>query len=83
MLGIVLNPLPGDERFRGWLAIPYLTRRGGTKAIRFRNLTGNDDAKVGQHKGQPIRIYNSEALFRTKRLELRKVKWTLLPLRSF
>lgn len=63
MLGIVLNPLPGDERFRGWLAIPYLTRRGGTKAIRFRNLTGNDDSKVGQHKGQPIRIYNSEALF--------------------
>jgi DNA primase len=63
MLGIVLNPLPGDERFRGWLAIPYLTRRGGTKAIRFRNLTGNNDDKLGQHKGQPIRIYNSEALF--------------------
>ena len=63
MLGIVLNPLPGDERFRGWLAIPYLTRRGGTKAIRFRNLTGNGDAKMGQHKGQAIRIYNSEALF--------------------
>ena len=63
MLGIVLNPLPGDERFRGWMAIPYLTRRGGTKAIRFRNLTGNDDAKIGQHKGQNIRLYNSAALF--------------------
>jgi DNA primase len=62
-LGIVLDPLPGDERFRGWLAIPYLTRRGGTKAIRFRNLTGNGDAKLGQHKGQAIRIYNPEALF--------------------
>jgi len=65
MLGIVLNPLPGDERFIGWLAIPYLTRRGGTKAIRFRNLTGNTDSKVGQHKGQAIRLYNSEALFGT------------------
>lgn len=60
--GVVINPLPGDERFEGWLSIPYLTRRG-VKAIRFRNLKDDGRAKYGQAKGQATRLYNPEALF--------------------
>lgn len=62
MFGVVVNPLPGDERFEGMFAIPYLTRRG-VKAIRFRNLKDDGGAKYGQAKGQPTRLYNPEALF--------------------
>ena len=61
-LGVVINPLPGDERFTGWLAIPYQTSRG-VKAIRFRNLTPGDKPKFGQHAGQPVRLYNTAAYF--------------------
>ena len=62
-LGVVVNPMPGDERFEGWLSIPYLTRRG-VKALRFRNLK-DDGPKIGQVKGQSVRLYNPEALFGT------------------
>lgn len=34
-LGYVLDPLPGHERFKGYLSIPYLTR-AGTVALKFR-----------------------------------------------
>src|SRR3954451_14079228 len=60
-LGVVINPLPGDERFTGWLSIPYDTPRG-FKGIRFRNLSGNEP-KIGQHPGQPGRLYNTKAYF--------------------
>ena len=61
--GVVVNPLPGDERFEGWFSIPYITRRGGVKALRFRNLKDDGRAKYGQAKGQSTRLYNPEALF--------------------
>lgn len=61
-LGFVADPLPGDERFRGMLAIPYLTRSGGVRAIRFRNLVGGKP-KIAQHSGQEVRLYNTLALF--------------------
>jgi len=60
-LGVVIHPLPGDERFTGWLSIPYISPNG-IKAIRFRNLTGHGD-KIGQHPGQPARLYNTNAYF--------------------
>jgi len=60
-LGVVVNPMPGDEPYEGWLSIPYLTRRG-VKALRFRNLK-DDGPKIGQAKGQSVRLYNPEALF--------------------
>lgn len=60
-LGVVIDPLPGDERFEGWLSIPYLTK-AGCRSIRFRRLIG-DGSKIGQAKGQPVRIYNPEACF--------------------
>ena len=60
-LGVVIEPMPGDERFTGWLSIPYLTPRG-VKAIRFRNLV-TDEPKIGQHNGQPGRLFNTAAYF--------------------
>ena len=40
-LGYVLDPLPGHERFKGYLSIPYLTR-AGTVAIKFRCIQDHD-----------------------------------------
>lgn len=60
-LGVVIDPLPGDERFTGWLSIPYLTPRG-VKGIRFRNLV-TEEPKIGQIAGQPARLYNTKAYF--------------------
>lgn len=54
------EPLPGDEQFRGMLAIPYLTH-GGTRGIKFRNLTGKP--KFLHHPGQKARLFNVEAYF--------------------
>lgn len=60
-LGVVIDPLPGDERFKGWLSIPYLTPRG-VKGIRFRNLI-TEEPKIGQHAGSPARLFNTAAYF--------------------
>lgn len=59
--GVVIKPLPGDERFTGMLAIPYLTPRG-VRAIKFRRL---DDGKpkFAQVAGQGVRLYNTQAYF--------------------
>ena len=61
-LGVVGEPLPGDERFAGMLVIPYLTR-GGVKTIRFRNMNGGKP-KFAQHAGQKTRLYNAAAYFK-------------------
>ncbi|MEU9795088.1 toprim domain-containing protein [Streptomyces sparsogenes] len=37
-LGIVADPAPGHERFRGMLAIPYLSKDGYPLTVRFRCL---------------------------------------------
>lgn len=60
-LGFVAEPLPGDERFEGMLAIPYL--HGDTVvAIKYRNLSGHGP-KYAQHHGQKPRLYNADAFF--------------------
>lgn len=42
-LGVVTQtPYPGHERFKGWLAIPYLDHRGRPLTIRFRCLKDHD-----------------------------------------
>lgn len=60
-LGFVAEPLPGDERFRGMLSIPYLTPSGPV-AIKFRALT-DSGAKYAQSQGQEGRLYNTAAYF--------------------
>lgn len=66
-LGLVANPAPDDERFRGYLAIPYLTT-AGCMAIKYRCVDNHDckehrHPKYDQHHGQPTRLYNSAAFF--------------------
>lgn len=63
-LGLVTSPLPGDERFRGMLSIPYLTP-AGVAAITFRKLAthGNNVPKFSQYAGQKKRLYNVNAYF--------------------
>lgn len=51
-LGYVLDPLPGHERFKGYLSIPYVTR-AGTVALKFRCI------KDHQCEGHPK--YDSES----------------------
>lgn len=50
-LGYVLDPLPGHERFKGYLSIPYLTR-AGTIAIRFRCLKDHHCEGHGKYDGE-------------------------------
>jgi hypothetical protein len=60
-LGVVIDPLNGDERFGGMLSIPYLTPRG-VKAVKFRRLDGGKP-KMAAPKSQPVRLYNTLACF--------------------
>ena len=66
-LGYVDNPLPGHERYRGCLCIPYLRYSAGTGrrsccSIRFRDLNPNAKAKYLTTPGDKPRLFNTEAL---------------------
>lgn len=68
-LGVVEEAAPGHERFRGWLAIPYLDRNGLPLTIRFRCLAGHHCSDYGHGKYQSItgdltRVYNIGAIHR-------------------
>jgi len=68
-LGVVEDPFPGHERFRGWLAIPYLGRDDVPLTLRFRCLSGHDHREFGHGKymsqtGDVPRVYNVRALHR-------------------
>ena len=60
-LGVVIEPLSGDEGFTGMLCFPYLTSHG-VKAVKFRNLSGNGPKNMVP-EGQPVRLYNADAYF--------------------
>lgn len=60
-LGIVLNPVSGDEDFAGRISIPYLTPNG-VASMKFRAI-GNSGLKYLYHKGTKIRLYNTQACF--------------------
>ena len=60
-LGYVAEPLKGDERFKGMLAIPYLGPTG-TIAMKFRRLQG-DGGKYAKHAGDRNRLFNVGAYF--------------------
>lgn len=66
-LGVVHDPLPGDEVHRGRLVIPYLTP-AGIKAIKYRCMSSHDHKsaavncpKYSQPDGQEQRLYNVAA----------------------
>jgi hypothetical protein len=67
-LGCVMKPLPDDERFRGYISIPYLSRRD-VVSIKYRcalrhdcHAVGNGHAKYGKYQG-PVKLYNTAAFF--------------------
>jgi hypothetical protein len=64
-LGVVADPLPGDEQYSGRLAIPYLTP-AGVRGIKYRCIADHDcktvkHAKYTQPEGQEQRLYNVAA----------------------
>lgn len=60
-LGVVEDPLPGHEPYKGRLAIPYITP-SGVVDIRFRAL-GNDDPKYMGLVGAKTTMFNTQACF--------------------
>lgn len=67
-LGVVADPLPGHERFRGFLAIPYLGKDGQPLTIRFRCLQQHDHREFGHGKymsqpDDPPRMYGVPDIF--------------------
>lgn len=68
-LGVVTDPFPGHEKFRGFLAIPYLGRDDQPLTIRFRCLQDHDHREHFHGKYMSVaedipRAYNVRALHR-------------------
>lgn len=66
-LGYVSSPMPGHERFVGYVALPYLTAGGGVVAIKFRCARSHDCKAVGCQRydapaGQGARLYGADTL---------------------
>lgn len=66
-LGVVADPMPGHERFRGWLAIPYLDRDSKPLTVRFRCLEEHNhrDYYHGKYMSiaeDPSRVFNVRAI---------------------
>ena len=71
-LGVVENPLPGHDMYRGWLAIPYLRWSPGQGwcviTMRFRCLEDHEHARHGKymaHPGSQIHIFNTLSVLRS------------------
>ena len=60
-LGVVVDPLPGHEAFRGRLSIPYITP-SGVVDIRFRSINGEDPKYMGMI-GAKTTMFNTSAVF--------------------
>ena len=60
-LGVVEDPLPGHEPYKGRLAIPYITP-SGVVDIRFRAL-GSEDPKYMGLVGAKTTMFNTQACF--------------------
>ncbi|MBB3099425.1 5S rRNA maturation endonuclease (ribonuclease M5) [Actinoplanes campanulatus] len=70
-LGVVGNPLPGHNRYAGWLVIPYLDSEGQALQLRFRCMQDHDH-RAGFHgkyatiKNDPVRMFNVGAIFQAE-----------------
>lgn len=68
-VGVVADPFPGHERFRGFLSIPYLDKDGKVLSLRFRcmqehNHRDHAHGKYMSLPGEPPRVYNVGAIHR-------------------
>lgn len=65
-LGVVADPLPGHEQFRGMLCIPYLLK-GQPLRLRFRCIENHEHrefkhGKYMQPSGETLIVYNLDAI---------------------
>jgi DNA primase len=60
-VGYVARPLPGDARFAGRVAIPYLTPSGPV-SFKFRSLASGEAQKYTKDRNDPNRIFNTRVL---------------------
>jgi DNA primase len=65
-LGYVEDPLPGHEKYRGCLSIPYMTK-AGVVGIRYRRIGHGEGAKYLSEPGAESRLYNPADFFRHER----------------
>lgn len=65
-VGFVGDPLRGDGRFQGRLAIPYLAI-GGVVSFKFRAIDGSEE-RFSKDKGDPNRLFNTRVLKRAVRV---------------
>lgn len=59
-LGVVDNPLPGHEGYKGKLVIPYITP-SGVVDLRFRSIHGEDPKYIGL-PGAKTTMFNAQAV---------------------
>lgn len=69
-LGLVSDPLPGHERFQGFMSIPYVTATN-VLALKFRCLSDHNCKEVqcqryDQPAGQKVHLFNAGVLATTK-----------------
>lgn len=67
LVGFVADPLKGDQRFKGRLAIPYITANGLPVGFKFRSIDGAPD-RYSKDKGEPNRLYNTRVLKRARKV---------------
>lgn len=68
-LGVVADPVPGHEKYRGWLAIPYLDKNGQPLTIRFRCMEEHNHREHYHGKymsitDDPSRVFSIGSIFR-------------------
>lgn len=66
-IGLVKEPLKGDEDYRGRLSFPYI-KPSGVVAIRFRSMNPESSSKMLAHAGDEGTLYNTAALLGTKEI---------------
>jgi DNA primase len=64
-VGFVAKPLLGDERYRGRVAIPYLTP-SGCVGMKFRAIKDDAEVKYLKDVNEPNRIFNTSVLIRAQ-----------------
>ncbi|MEU1309137.1 toprim domain-containing protein [Streptomyces cinnamoneus] len=90
-LGVVADPLPGHERYRGMVSIPYLGHRQQPLTMRFRCIEDHDHRAYGHGKyntlpEDPPRMYGVDSIHAADdeihltegefdRIILRKIGW--------
>lgn len=64
-VGVVHDPFPGHEKFRGWISIPYLDRNGVGLTLRFRCPEKHEHEYHGKYMSlpdDPPRTFNIRAI---------------------